>query len=277
MLLDKASNLPPAVRFYLFTYMWSWPAWVALGLTGTPLKGVVPLVVFSFAGIGPSAVGILLARREGSGYWADFKLRVKDPRRISRSGYAWLAGFVPLTSAAAFGLYALMRGWGNASGSLTPYEGTLIGLVPFAAALMAFGPIPEELGWRGYAQDVLERTRGWFGASLVVGVGWALWHVPLFFIPGTYQNGLYATSPVLVVDFGIQFLVLALVMGWLRARERSSILSAILFHFCINFVGELIGLPPGAMVLRTAVQAVCVGAIIILSRRRNGETLICPA
>jgi len=48
----------------------------------------------------------------------------------------------------------------------------------------------EEPGWREYAQEGLQRRMSVLAASLVVGVFWALWHVPLFFIPGTYQAGL---------------------------------------------------------------------------------------
>ena len=46
----------------------------------------------------------------------------------------------------------------------------------------------EELGWRGYILDRLEERLGpWLG-NLVLAVIWAVWHVPLIFIPGTSQR-----------------------------------------------------------------------------------------
>lgn len=52
---------------------------------------------------------------------------------------------------------------------------------------MLAGPIPEELGWHGYALAGLQVRFSALWASLVLGVIWALWHVPLYFIEGTYQ------------------------------------------------------------------------------------------
>ena len=53
--------------------------------------------------------------------------------------------------------------------------------------MIFFGGGQEELGWRGYILDPLEERLGpWLG-NLVLAVVWAVWHVPLFFIPGTSQ------------------------------------------------------------------------------------------
>lgn len=47
----------------------------------------------------------------------------------------------------------------------------------------------EEPGWRGVAQPELERRWSRWRAATVVGVIWALWHLPLFHIPGVGQYG----------------------------------------------------------------------------------------
>lgn len=48
----------------------------------------------------------------------------------------------------------------------------------------------EEPGWRGYMQKGMNHILNPLIGSLIVGVFWMLWHIPLFFIENTYQNGL---------------------------------------------------------------------------------------
>jgi membrane protease YdiL (CAAX protease family) len=50
-------------------------------------------------------------------------------------------------------------------------------------------------GWRGTAYPRLRASLGRYQVGLVLGVIWAVWHLPLFFITGTVQNQLGLTSP----------------------------------------------------------------------------------
>ena len=43
----------------------------------------------------------------------------------------------------------------------------------------------EEAGWMYVLQPRLDKKYGFFSASVLVGVIWIFWHIPLFFIPGT--------------------------------------------------------------------------------------------
>ncbi len=69
--------------------------------------------------------------------------------------------------------------------------------------IMVLAPLMEELGWRGYGVDSLRSRLNLFKTSLLFGLLWALWHVPLFFIQGYYQNTLWNTSLVYVANFFI--------------------------------------------------------------------------
>jgi membrane protease YdiL (CAAX protease family) len=57
-----------------------------------------------------------------------------------------------------------------------------LSLLPFAMFLLVFGPLPEEMAWRGYALDGLQAKWNAFMASLILGVAWTIWHLPLFWI-----------------------------------------------------------------------------------------------
>ena len=107
-----------------------------------------------------------------------------------------------------------------------------IGVAQFAmlAVVLLFvgGPVGEEIGWRGYALPrLLERT-GPVAASLVVAGMWAVWHLPLFWLPGATQAG--SSIPLFVVVV-VAFSILT---TWVYLATSGSLLAAMLFHHSIN-------------------------------------------
>lgn len=46
----------------------------------------------------------------------------------------------------------------------------------------------EEIGWRGLLFANLQKKMSAFKSTLITGVIWIIWHLPLFFIIGTYQE-----------------------------------------------------------------------------------------
>jgi membrane protease YdiL (CAAX protease family) len=122
------------------------------------------------------------------------------------------------------------------------------GTVPHNWFVPAFGPgflicflvyngFDEEIGWRGLALPVLQRQLGSLGGNIVVGVLWALWHLPLFWLQGSYQ---YGDSILLFV---LLLTCWSIVMGMLVNKCGGSILVAILFHESANFIAFTIRLP----------------------------------
>jgi membrane protease YdiL (CAAX protease family) len=70
-----------------------------------------------------------------------------------------------------------------------------IGTVIFA--IVIFGPgagFAEELGWRGYALEPLQQRYTARTASLIIGVAWSAWHLPLFLSGGNRTLGTRETS-----------------------------------------------------------------------------------
>ncbi len=86
----------------------------------------------------------------------------------------------------------------------------------------------EELGWRGYAQPRLQARFGPWEASLILGILWGCWHLPLFFVPGSQQYGLAFPAYVLAcVGYSV-------IYTCLYNRGQGSILLASLFHSASN-------------------------------------------
>jgi membrane protease YdiL (CAAX protease family) len=101
--------------------------------------------------------------------------------------------------------------------------------------------LAEEPGWRGYALDRLQALYSALGASLLLGVIWALWHLPLFFIEGTYQNLLGPGSWQFWLFF-VAILPGSVTYTWIYSNTCRSVLAVILFHSFGNAAGELLSI-----------------------------------
>ena len=147
-----------------------------------------------------------------------------------------------------------------------------------ALAIVISTPVQagEEVGWRGYALPRLAKSIGLPLASIVIGIVWATWHLPLFFIPATEKTGQSFPVYLLAVT------ALSVAMAWLYWRTQGSLLMTMLMHASVNNTTILV---PAAVPGATDVFAVnttlpgwiglsllWVGAIYFLVRMR-GATL----
>jgi membrane protease YdiL (CAAX protease family) len=124
-------------------------------------------------------------------------------------------------------------------------------LIPFAILWSTPFQAGEELGWRGYALPRMAERLGLRTSSLLLGLVWAAWHLPLFFVRGadTYQQS-FASYLVGVV-------ALSVVMAWLYART-GSLLLVMLLHAAVNNSKDIVpsALPVGPGVFSLAASPV---------------------
>lgn len=99
----------------------------------------------------------------------------------------------------------------------------LIILIP----LMLFGGGNEEVGWRHILQPELEKKLPFPLATIIVAIIWWLWHLPLFYIPGTGQ---YNANYFL---FGINVLGISFALAAIKKNTGSTML-CIIFHCLVN-------------------------------------------
>src|SRR5439155_22847968 len=103
------------------------------------------------------------------------------------------------------------------------------------------GQVAEELGWRGYALPRLAMRFGLGGASVLLGVLWAGWHLPLFFILGGDTVG--QSFPLYVV----QVTALSVAIAWLYLKTQGSLLLTMLLHAAVNNTKDIVpSAVPGA-------------------------------
>lgn len=114
-----------------------------------------------------------------------------------------------------------------------------IALVGMVLLGVLTGPLSEELGWRGYAQERLLARHKPMVASLILGGIWALWHLPLFLVRGTPQFDMGLGTPSFWLFLGVGIPV-SMLMTWVYCNNGWSILSAILLHLMLNLTMNLV-------------------------------------
>jgi membrane protease YdiL (CAAX protease family) len=96
----------------------------------------------------------------------------------------------------------------------------------------------EELGWRGYALPRLAARLGLGGASVLLGGIWAVWHLPLFFLPDSGSTG--QSFPAYLM----QVTAMSVALAWLYWKTEGSLLLVMLMHASVN---NTTGIVPAAV------------------------------
>lgn len=93
--------------------------------------------------------------------------------------------------------------------------------------IMIIGGGVEEIGWRGFLQPTLQKRWSPFTSTMIVGVIWAVWHLPLWFVMGSNQmnmNFLWFSLITLVLSFLLTIIY----------QSTKSIFLCIIFHALTN-------------------------------------------
>jgi uncharacterized protein len=113
----------------------------------------------------------------------------------------------------------------------------------------------EEIGWRGFALPHLQKRYNALIATLIVGVLWSLWHLPLVFLVGNPMSGFpFVWFISIVAD--------AFVYTWIYNSTKGSVLLVALFHGSLNIFGAfIVGVSPIAYALLNCVVAIVLIAV----------------
>jgi len=172
---------------------------------------------------------------------------------------------IPLFLFLSIILDRMFGGAGADFDALLAFRKNMISIFPFTLFILIFGPVPEELAWRGYALNELEKRLDPFTASIILGIYWAVWHLPLFFIDGSYQHGL-GVGTLQSWLFILDKLPNTFLMTWIFNKTDRSTIAAILFHFMMNFTGELMDLSLNTEVMYIGFLWLLVALILIVEK-----------
>jgi membrane protease YdiL (CAAX protease family) len=200
-------------------------------------------------GFGPMIAAAVTIRRSGGSLsdWARGFLRWRVPIRYYAYALALPALIMALMNLglAAFGMEP---DWSAVAARMPAYLQTF-----FLTALIFGGQ--EEPGWRGFALPRLQQRHSPLVATLILGLAWGVWHIPLYGPAG------------FVVP-----LILAFFYTWLY-NKTDSVLLCILLHASFTPAQDHLLLTadaPTVDVVLLVTYLLAAGALILLTRGRLG-------
>lgn len=251
----------PLLAYFLLAFGIAWLGWLpaaAVAQWWPAARLSNPLAALSPFAFGPTLAGfIVVGATDGRQGMAQLL------RRFTRwrLGLRWY--LVALASpAAVFATAGLLRGAAGGAPldlALAPVRTAYPQVNPLAILPVALltglliGPLNEEFGWRGLALPRLQERFSPFTATLLLGLLWGVWHLPLFFITGMTQ----ATQPF--GPFLLSVMVNSFFYTWLFNATGGSVLLAVLLHDTFNTTSAFIP------VLPTEWQAIAVAAATVLA------------
>jgi membrane protease YdiL (CAAX protease family) len=237
----------PLISFFVMAFAFSWIVWSPWVLSEDG-AGLLPFQLPDWtinflllpAGIllGPTLSGFIMTGiTEGRA----------GIRRLLRRLVLWRVGlrwylFALIGVPVVMGLGTLILPGGLASvlalgpGYVPSYLGS------FVLVTIIGGPLFEEPGWRGFALPRLQPLHGPLVGTLVLGLLWALWHLPEFLVPSWAESS-GGSGFLDIIKFIVIAITFAIVTTWVFNNTKGSVFMAILVHASI----DTFSLPMGAL------------------------------
>jgi CAAX protease family protein len=263
LIIIKGEKMSGKITKYLIsTFFCSWSMWGIVGLSGRlgiellTFGSPLGMTLYIFGGMSPAICEIIIQKKECSK--KEFIKFLKNIVNLKHSIWLYLY---------AIGGAILIQGIPVLTGQSTIKQPFYMGFILILPMIIGGGL--EEIGWRGLLQPELEKNVSHLTATLVVGIIWALWHLPLWFISGTNQQNLN------FIWFFINALTLSFFIGSVRYISGSIWLS-ILSHASINAFWEVMPstneiLP--SLILFVLIATLSLGLDYIFGNRKNKLTL----
>jgi len=220
------------LTFFLLTYAVTWTCFFTVLARSSSVGPFLPVLLLYLGTFAPALVALVISAWDEGIPGVRALLGRLFEWQAAAGWYLFAIGYmaaIKLTAALAYRL--LTASW--------PRFGdeawfAIVFAIPFFTPMQA----GEEIGWRGYALPRLAVRFGLARASLVLGLIWEFWHLPLFFIPGLPNYG--QSFPIFMVG-GI---ALSVAMAWLYSHTNGSVLLAMLMHSAVN---QTVGIVPASV------------------------------
>jgi membrane protease YdiL (CAAX protease family) len=226
------------VAFFSLTYVVTWACFFGVAALSPPPDVSVPpdpprealRGVLLYLGVfAPSLVALALTAAAEGRAGALALLRRVLRWRVAAGWYVFAIGYMAAIKLAAALVYRVAKGAWPPFGSEAWYV--------MAVGMLLSAPFQsgEEIGWRGFALPRMAERMGLAGASVVLGVVWACWHLPVFFlIP---QADTYGQS---FPAYLLQVTALSVAFAWLYSHTKGSLLLVMLLHAAVNNTKDVV-------------------------------------
>jgi membrane protease YdiL (CAAX protease family) len=265
----------PLVSFFVMAYAFTWLVW-APWVLGEDGAGLLPINISQTASGYLNATAILAGPTLSAFIMTATTEGREGVRRLLGRLVLWRVGFrwylfallgVPLIMLVGTMIYSGdLPNLGALGGPsyLLSYLGT------YALVVVLGGPLFEEIGWRGFALPRMERLHGPILASVILGVLWALWHLPEFLVP-TWAASSGGGGILGITLFIVTAVTFTIVITWVFNNTRASVLLAILVHTSIDAftvpLGEIFPARAVSSALPFIIGFGAVGVVLIVVTR----------
>ena len=243
--LTRLITRHPLIAFFVLAFAGTWIAFLPLVLAQNGM-GLLPYTIPEIGPYPPSyifaALGALLGPTLASFTVTAITTGKAGVRQLLRRYVIWRVGLrwyllvlvgVPLFQLVCSSVFlgiapltALIQQW--------PLYFTTF--LPNVLIITVAVQIWEEGGWSGYAVPNLQKRFGAVRTALILGPLWALWHLPVFFVPGQiFDQKVGALT--MIVQMGLMIIVAIptrMFMTWVFNNTKGSILIAILLHAALD-------------------------------------------
>ena len=226
--------------FFLLTFVFSWLLWLPSILSGFGIEipfdvAVYTSVVVPIGAFAPLLAAVTLVYIEGR--WQGVKAFFRNAFGFRvKPIYYLLAFLLPLIIHAIAHYLAPVLGL-EVADTLLPADlpvSPIVMAIPYFFLMLVIGGGQEEFGWRGYAQQPLQERYGIIPASLLIGVIWGFWHLPLWVMPG---DG-HSTYPF--IAFVLMTTSISVIYAWLFNNSGHKLIIVMIFHAMNNTAAPLL-------------------------------------
>ncbi len=264
---DKDEYRYRPVLFFICAYFFTWIFWIPAIFVSETTGAVLMLIGL----IAPAVVSTVFVLVSGN---AELKKDLKD-KIIGFYKVKWINVFLAVIVFALIVIFSVLLSllFGQSLNQFSFTEDfTFTGVgIGTAFVTITVASIIEEVGWKGYCEDSIGQYMNWFWESLLFGMLWSLWHLPLIFIEGTYQAGLMV-NPLYVINFFISGIPLGYIITWVYLVSDRSILACMIFHLFVNFMQEKIAMTPETKCVETIVVIIATVIIVMCNKKMFFET-----
>ena len=224
-------------QFFIGAFIFSWIFWAPGVLARFEIISI-PLVVLSIlkllGAISPAVMALALTSRF-EGKKAMKQMLISSINPVKGGWFLLIASLLLLAIHILSWLIYKSTSQDMPRSDIVVSPGSAV--VFFIGAFVLGGGLGEEIGWRGFALDRLQKKNSALISSLILSGIWILWHLPLFFYRGTNQS--------LIPFWAFILTVLPLgVMLTLVYNQTKSIFAAALFHTLGNLFHEIFRVIP---------------------------------
>ncbi|NWF96963.1 MAG: CPBP family intramembrane metalloprotease [Candidatus Thorarchaeota archaeon] len=259
------------IQYFVITYAFSWVFWIPMAFQSAGL--LLPSLLSDFlaspfnpAPFGPLVAALVLSVKYGGAAGAKALLASGVNHRFPK---VWLIPALLLMPAVILASAAIgVLSMDFAFPILVAEELVFVLPVAFVVVLLTAGPLQEEFGWRGYALPRLQARFGALVSSVILGLLWAGWHLPLFWVFAGVPNAMYYSHPVWVMFAAVT--LNSIVFTWVYNNTDNSVLSTMLLHTSFNLFLWLIPITSSVWATYASVALLLLVAVVIVAV--NGPT-----